>query len=283
MNDLKNQIVNLKKTIFKITKNVLDSDSENQTLAFKCFVQLALHTSIHNLTQRFEHHGLPSFMLEHHLVVGEALIQYEGRQEALAQIDQSSLIDAVNLYNHIVKQNEPFTDILSLLAEEITISKKQSKSRGQCMTPPDLARAVVSLLNPDDYPDEPTKVCDFCVGYGALILARIGKGLKANPKSLKHAEVIVNDIDPFMCNVTALQVITNTVHNNLDIKELVVLCSDVIKDYKSGNASFVIKYRTPQIVIEDVERIHKEKALAKESKRIDVADFGIASQSVGAV
>ncbi|KPY97999.1 hypothetical protein ALQ37_200202 [Pseudomonas syringae pv. aptata] len=283
MNDLKNQIVNLKKTIFKITKNVIDSDSKNQTLAFKCFVQLALHTSIHNLTKRFEHHGLSPFMLDHHLVVGEALIQYEGRHEALTHIDESSLIDAVNLYNHIVKKNEPFTDVLSLLAEEITISKKQAKSLGQYMTPPDLARAVASLLNPDDYPDKPTKVCDFCVGYGALILGRIEKGLKANPKSLRHVEVIVNDIDPFMSNVTALQIITNTVHNNLDIKELVVLCSDVIKDYRSGNASFVIKYRTPQIVLDDIERIHKEKALAKHSKRIDVTDTGIASKSVGAV
>ena len=283
MNDLNKQIENLKKTIFKITKNVLDSDSKNQALAFKCFIQLALHTSINNLTQRFMHHGLPQFLLEHHLVVGEALIQYEGSQKALELIDESSLIDAVNLYNQIVKQNDPFTDILSLLSEQITISKKQSKSLGQFMTPPDLARAVATLLNQDDYPDKPTKVCDFCVGYGALILARIGKGFKANPKSVQHLEVIVNDIDPFMCNVTALQIITNTVHNNLDIRELVVLCSDVIKDYKSGNASFVIKYRTPKIVLEDIERIHKEKALAKQSKRVNVTDFGITSKSVGAV
>lgn len=259
MNDLKNDIKDLKKTIFKITEKICDSDSKNQTLAFKCFVQLALHNAIRTLSNRYEHHGVPSFFVERYIKVGDALIQYESKLENLDLLNGDALIDAVNQYNHIVKRNEPFLDILSLLAEEITISQKQATKRGQFMTPPDLAIALAELLKQEDVPKS-NKICDFCVGYGALILASIGQTYKENPERVKELEVIVNDIDPFMCNVVALQVIANTVNHNVDIKELNVICSDVIKHYKSGDASFVIKYQTPKLVIDDIERIRKEKA-----------------------
>ena len=263
MNELKNQIVNLKKTIFKITKNVCGSDSENKKLAFKAFVQLALHTGIHTLGERYAHHGLPSSMINHHINVGEALIQYEGKHKDLEFIDLDSLIESVNLYNNIVKQNEPFLDILSFLAEEITISKAQAFSRGQFMTPPDLAQLVVELLDAKNDKNNQQKISDICVGYGALILAKINRAFKENPQSLCKLEILINDLDPFMCNVAALQIISNTVNNNIDVKQLVVLCSDAIKQYKTGEVSFVIKYRTPELVIKDIERIRGEKAVQK--------------------
>ncbi|MQU07735.1 N-6 DNA methylase [Pseudomonas helleri] len=259
MNDLKNQIVNLKKTIFKISNNPKKSEIQNQDLSFKTFVLIGLVSGIETLAQRYVHYGLPKNELNNYIATGETLKGFQGTQEDWNLIDQDSLADAVNLYHTIVKQSEPFEDILSLLAEDILLTKGRGVAKGQFMTPPYIAQFLAKLIYSPKDTSEPHKFCDPCVGYGALMLAHLWNQHKENPESLKNIEIIVNDIDPFMCHVTALQILANTTQNNIDVKSFQILCSNVITQYTSGETSFLLNFITPEIVFSRIDEIQTIK------------------------
>ncbi|GKQ46297.1 N-6 DNA methylase [Pseudomonas syringae] len=259
MNDLKNQIVNLKKSIFKISNNPSKSDTQNQDLSFKTAVLVGVMSGIETLAQRYVHYGLPKSELNNFIATGEALQKFQGTQEDWEFIDQDSLANSVNLYNSIVKQSEPFEDILSLLAEDILLTKGRGVARGQFMTPPYIAQFMAQLIHEPKDLKKPKKFCDPCVGYGALMLAHLWNQHREDPESVKNIDVIVNDIDPFMCHVAALQILANTTQHNIDLKGFVILCSDVITQYKSGDAQFFVNFMTPQIVLNRIEELQTIK------------------------
>ena len=259
MNDLKNQIASLKKTIFKISNNPSKSDTQNQDLSFKTFVLVGLMSGIETLAQRYVHYGLPRSELNNYIATGEALQRFQGTQEDWELIDQDSLANSVNLYNSIVKQSEPFEDILSLLAEDILLTKGRGVAKGQFMTPPYIAQFMAQLIHEPKELNQPQRFCDPCVGYGALMLAHLWNQHKTDPESVKNIDVIVNDIDPFMCHVAALQILANTTQHNIDLKGFVILCSDVITQYKSGDAKFVINFITPEMVLNRIEELQTIK------------------------
>ena len=259
MNDLKNQIANLKKTIFKISINPKKSDTQNQDLSFKTFVHVALKHSIDTLAQRFMHYGLPPSQLRQHIATGEALVGFGGTSDDLESIDYDAIVDAINLYSSIVKENEPFEDALSLLAQDILLTRGRGKPKGQFMTPPEIAKFMAKVIYTSKEENEPHKFCDPCVGYGALMLAHLWNQHKEDPESLKNIEIIVNDIDPFMCHVTALQILANTTQHNVDVKSFLILCSNAITQYKSGDTSFLLNFKTPEIVLTRFEEIRTVK------------------------
>ena len=259
MNDLNNQIANLKKTIFKISNNPKKSDTQNQDLSFKTFVLIGVLSGIETLAQRYVHYGLSKGELNNYIVTGKTLEGFQGTQDDWNLIDQDSLADAVNLYHTIVKASEPFEDILSLLAEDILLTKGRGEAKGQFMTPPDIAQFVAKLIYSPKDTSEPHKFCDPCVGYGALMLAHLWNQHKEDPESVKNIEIIVNDIDPFMCHVTALQILANTTQNNIDVKSFQILCSNVITQYKKGDIRFLVSFKTPEIVFTRIEEIRTVK------------------------
>jgi hypothetical protein len=259
MNDLKNQIVNLKKTIFKISNNPKASDTHNQDVSFKTFVQIALLSSIEILAKRYVNRGVPKSELGNYIATGEALLEFQGTEECVKFIDNDVLANAINLYNEIIKESEPFEDILSLLAEDILLTKGRGKAKGQFMTPPDLAKFLAKLMHKPREEHKPHIFSDPCVGYGALSLAYLWNQHRENPNELLNTDVIVNDIDPFMCHVTALQILANINRHDISIKSFLVLCSNAITHYDSGDAKFVVSFITPDVVRKRQEEINHYK------------------------
>ena len=259
MNDLNNQIANLKKTIFKISNNPKKTNTQNQDLSFKTFVQVALQHSIDTLAQRFTHYGLPPSQLRQHIATGKALVGFEGTPDDLKSIDFDAVVDAINQYSSIVKESEPFEDILSLLAQDILLTRGRGKSKGQFMTPPEIAKFTAKLIYTPKEENKTHQFCDPCVGYGALMLAHLWNQHKEDPESLKNIEIVVNDIDPFMCHVTALQILANTTQHNIDVKSFLILCSNAITQYTSGDTSFLLNFKTPEIVFTRIKEIEHFK------------------------
>ena len=259
MNDLNKQTANLKKTIFKISNNPKKSNTQNQDLSFKTFVQVALQHSIDTLAQRFTHYGLPPSQLRQHIATGKALVGFEGTPDDLKSIDFDAVVDAINQYSSIVKESEPFEDILSLLAQDILLTRGRGKSKGQFMTPPEIAKFTAKLIYTPKEENKTHQFCDPCVGYGALMLAHLWNQHKEDPESLKNIEIVVNDIDPFMCHVTALQILANTTQHNIDVKSFLILCSNAITQYDSGETNFLLNFQTPEIVFARIEEIQTVK------------------------
>lgn len=283
MNDLNKKTANLKKTIFKISNNPNKSNTQNQDLSFKTFVQVALQHSIDTLAQRFMHYGLPPSQLRQHIATGEALVGFEGTQDDLKSIDFDAVVDAINLYSSIVKENDPFEDILSLLAQDILLTRGRGKAKGQFMTPPEIAKLTAKLIYTPKEENKPHKFCDPCVGYGALMLAHLWNQHKEDPESLKNVEIIVNDIDPFMCHVSALQILMSTTQHNIDIKSFLILCSNAITQYTSGDTSFLLNYKTPEIVFTRIKEIKHFKLWKELMDEVLITQPQKPEVSVGAV
>ena len=259
MNDLNNQIANLKKTIFKISNNPKKTDTQNQDLSFKTFVLIALLSNIETLAQRYVHYSLPKSELTNYIATGRTLLGFQGSTEDWTFINQDAAANSHNLYNSIVKGSEPFEDILSLLAQDILLTRGRGKSKGQFMTPPEIAKFTAKLIYTPKEENKTHQFCDPCVGYGALMLAHLWNQHKEDPESLKNIEIIVNDIDPFMCHVTALQILVNTTQHNIDVKSFLILCSNAITQYTSGDTNFLLNFKTPEIVFTRIKEIEHFK------------------------
>ncbi|KTB91562.1 hypothetical protein AO073_01430 [Pseudomonas syringae ICMP 11293] len=263
MNDLKKQVETLKKTIFKISNNPKISDSNNQDLSFKTFVQIALDSCIESLAQRYAHYGVSKPDLKNHISIGEAFEPFKCPPENLKYFDQVSLAVAINLYNKIVRESEPFEDILSILAEDILLTKGRGAPKGQFMTPPYIAQFMAKLIHTPKEKNEPQKFCDPCVGYGALMLSHLWNQYRENPDEIKNIEVMVNDIDPMMCHVASLQILTNTTQHNIDVKSYLMICSNAITQYAKGDAQFLINFITPEIVKKKQSEINHFKLFSE--------------------
>lgn len=263
MNDLKTQIVNLKKTIFKISNNPSKSDTQNQDLSFKTFVQIGLLSSLEILAQRYANRGVPKSELHNYIRTGEALLEFQGTGRDAELIDTDELANAINLYNEIIIESDPFEDILSLLAEDILLTRGRGAAKGQFMTPPNIAHFLAKLVHKPREENKPHIFTDPCVGYGALPLAYLWNNYRENPNELIHIDVIVNDIDPFMCHVTALQILANINRHDISIKSFLVLCSNAITQYDSGDSRFVVNFVTPDVVRNRQDTINNYKLFSE--------------------
>jgi type I restriction-modification system DNA methylase subunit len=96
----------------------------------------------------------------------------------------------------------PFKDVFGHLMNEVYNFDK--KHLGQCMTPPDLAKAVTSLMNahyPKTKNQDVLNIGDMCgCGTGTLILSLMEK-VKEN----KELFILINDIDLDMSQIALIQ------------------------------------------------------------------------------
>lgn len=266
MNELNEQVKELKNSIFKITEHLNDSESNNQILAFKKFVHMSLQISFQTFLDRYgfcgvsEENNAPC-NFQNCVSLGKEFLIFDDTDNAFDKSNIQNVMNAVQLYADIVKSNEPFTDVMSALAEEICLSHGRGTEKGQFITPWHLSQSLSELMNPSNLSDEPDLFADVCAGYGSLMLAKMNRQYKTSRKSLKQLRVIANDVDPLACNVSALQVLMNTVQHDIDISAFTMYCSDLIKDW-SEEKPFVISYKTPQCVFNTFDNIREERLKA---------------------
>lgn len=263
MNELTEQVKELKNSILKIAESLNDSEPENQALAFKAFVYTSLDISLKTFISRYEQSGVSKDInhacnFKKHLSIDKALLTFDDVSKEFENLDVIKIFDSVLLYAHIVKTNEPYTDVMSALAEEFLLSRGRGTAKGQFITPIELSQAIAELMDNRAPADEPVLFGDICVGYGALMLARINRQYNKGRKSLKKLRIVVNDVDRMACNVATLQVLMNTIQHDLDIASFTMLCSDAIKDWRTEKP-FVISYETPQCVFDHYAKIREEQ------------------------
>lgn len=258
MNDLKNQIESLTKTIFKIYENRPNSDITNKENSFKLFIKAALNIQLQLFISRYKRYGLSEAETVQCIVIRASL--FEITQKEMDECDSNALTTAVHQYVDIVAANPVYTDVLSLLLESIMLVGKNGNGLAQFLTPPWLA-GYLSELMPMQDTDKPFMVCEFCCGAGTLLLAPLALMMSRNPHHAKNATVMANDIDAIMCCTTALQIVTNTVVHDVDLCEFTQHRSDVITEWKEGN-SYPIRFKTPAKVFEARARVREEKLRA---------------------
>ncbi|MFI3044513.1 hypothetical protein [Pseudomonas coronafaciens] len=258
MNDLKNQIETLRKTIFEIYGNSPDSDSINKENSFKLFIKAALNCQLQLFIARYKRYGLSEAETIRCIVIRYSFFEITRKQ--MDDCDSEALTKALLQYVEIVTTNRLYTDVLSHLLESIMLTGKRDNRLEQFLTPPWLAECFAELM-PMQNTNKPFKLGEICCGAGTLLLAPLALMMSRNPLHAKNATVIANDIDPIMCCTTTLQIITNTVVHDVDLCEFTQHCSNVITEWTEGKA-FPIRFKTPAKVFEARAKIREEKLRA---------------------
>lgn len=258
MNNLKNQIKELKKTIFKISENCRDSDNNNQQLAFKAFVHVALKSHLIIFIARIKHYASSNDEVRRAIQIGPEFSKFENAEKIIKTLNLEVLEQAVDLYSLIVKEAPAFTDVLSLLMEEIFLTRRRGEKLGQFMTPKNLAEGAAKFLNSERNFIAPYHFHDPAVGNGALLLAQLSYEFKIDRNRTRLMKIWVNDNDSFMCNITTLQVLTNLNQHNVDVYEYCMTCSHAITQY-NYEKPLVLNIVTPNSVFEAVDIARFEK------------------------
>lgn len=218
---------NLQKRINEITKHMNLGVRESQDLAYKLFINHAYKAII-------QAWHITNFSLAN----GSAFFANDSWK--IPDVDSKTSIAierAVTHYLHMVRQSEPFTDLLSMLHEEILLSRRRGERLGQFLTPNDLAIALTGLMMDDDSIRSirnVTSIAEPTCGVGSLILAPLARIAEVDPNKISLMDVMVNDIDTLMCKATAVQLLASSMMHELPFYRLKVFNCDLILDWSKA-------------------------------------------------
>lgn len=224
-------IKNLQSKIFSITKNMNLSERSSQELAYKIFVEHAYKAILQAWVQ------VNGCGFGTAFYVNDSWITTPVKDLDLALVEK-----AVITYMNMVKESEPFTDILSMLHEEILLTGKRGERLGQFLTPPDLSNLVSELLMTDDdirSMDTVKVLSEPCCGSGSMILAPLARIAKVDRSKVRFMRVMLNDIDTLMSKAATLQVVASSMMHGIKLNRLMVFNCNLITEWSKKHTLMV--------------------------------------------
>jgi len=240
MNDIKK----LKESIFAITKNDRDSNKRNIEKAFKLFIEMSLFHVVYNHLNKMKAEGYTDKAIQKYLLVAQPIIE-ESASFVVSDKNAPLLDKAFQAYLDVVRESPPFTDVLSLLYEEILLSGKGGDGLGQFFTPSDMAYAVsVLTFDTQELLDthKPLRLSEPCCGSGSLILGPLRRVYEVNPAKLENITVVMNDIDALAVKAALLQVLASCFVHKLKLDEVVAYNCNIITEYNKKLPSYGLKF-----------------------------------------
>ncbi|EMM2241340.1 hypothetical protein E6W26_29080 [Pseudomonas aeruginosa] len=218
----------LKSKIFAITKHMNLGRRDADDTAYKLFIDHSYKALIQ--AWWFVNGGLTN---------GSAL--YANEQWKTPDVDSKALIAierAVTHYLHMVRQAEPFTDLLSMLHEEILLTGRRGDRLGQFLTPADLAQALSCLVMDDDEIRSMRGVktiAEPTCGVGSMILAPLARIAAIDPTKISLMDVLINDIDTLMCKAATVQLLASSMMHKMPFYKLKVYNCNLILDWSKAD------------------------------------------------
>ncbi|RMN21888.1 hypothetical protein [Pseudomonas savastanoi] len=248
----------LKSSIFQITSHHTGGERAKQDLALSVFVKFSLGVMLNQLVSRYRHYGITDLELAEHIFIDDTHFALD--EKLFSTLNAEALATSVRLYKELVEALPAFSDVLTMLIEEIALFRRSGEGLGQFLTPTDLSSLLGSLLHTLESQHrvtgtDPWTFYDSTCGTGSLQLPRVaieaGKG--GAKTSLINLEM--NDIDPSMCCAAALQFVTSIVVHEQDLHQLRVTCSNALTETKPHSKSMVV-IKTPEKLFERVRLAH---------------------------
>ncbi|EMG2881724.1 N-6 DNA methylase [Pseudomonas aeruginosa] len=219
-----------KKDLFKVGSNLDGSEQRNKEASYKMFVDYAFKSMLQALSL-MEICGSKIYMKEH---VRESLLNIE---------DSPALGQSVKSYCELVRACDPFTDVFSMLHEELLLTGRRGDGLGQFYTPSDIADVLAQLM---PLLSGGKKIEDFCCGAGSLPLAALKRCAMTTPDALATVTVILNDIDELACKVAFLQVVANMLVHRVQLGTVLMYNCNIITDWSEPN-TLMVGYKSPEI------------------------------------
>lgn len=188
-------------------------------------------------------------------VCQDAKVDYEVFQ------DNHALGDALLSYFDLVAAHEPFTDLLTMVHEDLLLAGKGGEGIGQFFTPSDLSNLLSELAFVSGCFTGANQ-SDDCSGAGSLTLGLLKRRFKADPESLKSLTVEMTDIDELACKAAFIQVAASILSHDIAMKRVLVFKSNVLTEY-GENRRLLVELQSPSI---DLGSSNKDGMLAAFNK-----------------
>ena len=153
-----------------------------------------------------------------------------------------SLQSCIRIYCEIVRNSNPFADVLSELHETILLTGRKGDGLGKFFTPTDVVDVVSTMTLPDveiRAIDSVKSVGDPCCGAGAFPLGLLRRLAEVDKTKVQMIDLILNDIDEFACKSTVLQVLANSLIHGLSVNEMWMYRSNVLTEYNKPGSLFL--------------------------------------------
>lgn len=145
----------------------------------------------------------------------------------------------------LMKAAEPFEDVITDIYGALLRG-----DQGQFMTPSSLGQSVAAFISPQEPVTCRIDCTEPTCGTGSLVLGHLQSIYKAGGcKAIGHVHYRINDIDIRLARIAMVQVMFNSIHYECPLAELMVFCSDTIKNYNSGRRIFRARINDVQNVI----------------------------------
>lgn len=232
-----------KKDLFKVGSNLDGSEQRNKEASYKMFIDYAFKSMLQAL----------SIMQ----ICDSDLYMKKYVKESLQNIkDSHELGQSVKSYCELVRACDPFTDVFSMLHEELLLTGRRGEGLGQFYTPSDIADVLAQLM---PLLSDGKKIEDFCCGAGSLPLAALKRCAMTTPDALATVTVILNDIDELACKVAFLQVVANMLVHRIQLGTVLMYNCNIITEWSEPN-TLMVGYKSPVIQPDSSIRAGRVKA-----------------------
>lgn len=223
-------LVKFKSDLFKIGAKLDGSEQRNKEASYKIFVDYAFRSMLQALC-----------LME---ICGSEIYMKQAVRKSLLNIkDSPELGQSVKSYCELVRACEPFTDVFSMLHEELLLTGRRGEGLGQFYTPPDLADGLAQLM---PLLSAGKIINDICCGAGSLPLAALKRCAMTTPDALATVTVILNDIDELACKVAFLQVVANMLVHRVQLGTVLMYNCNIITEWDEPN-TLMVGYKAPEI------------------------------------
>lgn len=248
----------LKSSIFQITSHHTGGERAKQDLALSVFVKFSLGVMLNQLVARYRHYGITDLELTEHIFIDDT--HFELDEKLFSTLNVEALATSVRLYKEVVEALPPFSDVLTMLIEEIALFRRTGEGLGQFLTPTDLSSLIGSLLHELESQQrsigrDSWTFYDSTCGAGSLQLPRVAIEAGKGREKTRLINLEMNDIDPLMCCAAALQFVASVVIHEQDLHQLRITCSNALTETKPHSKSVVV-IKTPDKLFERVRLAH---------------------------
>lgn len=213
---------------------------------------------LNQLVARYRHYGITDLELTEHIFIDDTHFALD--EKLFSTVNVEALATSVRLYKEVVEALPPFSDVLTMLIEEIALFRRTGEGLGQFLTPTDLSSLIGSLLHELESQQrtigrDSWTFYDSTCGAGSLQLPRVAIEAGKGREKTRLINLEMNDIDPLMCCAAALQFVASVVIHKQDLHQLRITCSSALTETKPHSKSVVV-IKTPEKLFERVRLAH---------------------------
>ncbi|MBK3462660.1 DNA methyltransferase family protein [Pseudomonas haemolytica] len=247
----KELLVKFKNDLFKVGYKSCRTEQKNNETSYTTFIEYSFKKAIEYLNL-------------YSVIGGDVFVQDAEVETHKGIQSNAELDDLFSTYCQLVGCHRPFTDLFSMLHEELLLSGKRGEGLGRFYSPPSFADGIVELM---PIKNSYKTVGDICSGTGSLKLAGLKRLATENPDALGCLSIVLTDIDELACKVAFIQIAVNMIVNRTQIGSVKMFRCNLITEWRTAG-TLMVRYKAPDSVIRRALKARRVKTFNEVIARV---------------